>query len=449
MNFETIQRFFRENPRALILGGLSLLAAGAFAIWIFSGAGVEVGQFFAAEPASVDFTGRNPTPTELRMYSAAQGWSEDFQRFSDPVLQGWIDCCWNISAKKFNSRRAGVNGFWEKPTECPAGQVPSGPNETDPCISAPSSSSGSGSPAQPSAPTAGPPVFCSPQTQTIAPGASARVDATGGTGTYTWTASGGAVQESGGSNFAAYSWTTAGTKQVVAGSGSQFAFCNVIVRVATATATPTATPGGTSPIASGVLSVQKQASVTEVRAGEAIQFTIIIRSTATIRLDGLRARDEVPAGMSYQSGSTVVDGVPYPADNSIVSGGLALEGIDPGQTMYVTWNAVADRTNTLPAGIHTSPTTVFVTARNQQAQASVSIVVISTGAGIAGTPVASPTTGVGAGTVATGPGDAVVMALAAAAAAAFLYTAYTRSPTFRRREVDQIGKNRDPLDFRS
>ncbi|HXV26950.1 MAG TPA: hypothetical protein VD862_02935 [Candidatus Paceibacterota bacterium] len=85
-------------------------------------------------PAPGDFTGRKPTPAELRSYASTQGWSEDFVRFSDAVLQDWIDCCWNVQAKKFNSRREGVAGLWEKPTECPAGMVPGGPNETDPCI---------------------------------------------------------------------------------------------------------------------------------------------------------------------------------------------------------------------------------------------------------------------------------------------------------------------------
>lgn len=75
-----------------------------------------------------------PSPTQLRAYSRAQGWSEDFERFSDAVLQDWINCCWNVQARKFNSRRAGVEGLWEKPTECPAGQFPGGPNETDPCV---------------------------------------------------------------------------------------------------------------------------------------------------------------------------------------------------------------------------------------------------------------------------------------------------------------------------
>lgn len=74
------------------------------------------------------------TPSELRAYAKSQNWSEDFARFDDPTLQGWIDNYWDNSAMKFKSGRQGVTGFWEKPTECPPGQVPWGGSETDKCV---------------------------------------------------------------------------------------------------------------------------------------------------------------------------------------------------------------------------------------------------------------------------------------------------------------------------
>ncbi len=95
------------------------------------------------------FTGRKPTPAELRAWAQTQGWSEDFDRFSDAVLAGWIDTSWDVNAQKFRSRRQGVGGLWEKPTECPPGpdgspMVPSGPNESDPCVPRPAWAGGGG-----------------------------------------------------------------------------------------------------------------------------------------------------------------------------------------------------------------------------------------------------------------------------------------------------------------
>jgi len=74
------------------------------------------------------------TPQALRAKAKAEGWSEDFARpeFTDAVLQGWIDKYWDAKAGKFRSAR-GAEGLWEKPTECPDGQSPSGPDEDSPC----------------------------------------------------------------------------------------------------------------------------------------------------------------------------------------------------------------------------------------------------------------------------------------------------------------------------
>ena len=73
------------------------------------------------------------TAAQLRQLAQQQGWSEDFARFNDATLQGWINDYWDPSAQKFRSMR-GAEGFWEKPTECPPGMSPGGPSEKDPCI---------------------------------------------------------------------------------------------------------------------------------------------------------------------------------------------------------------------------------------------------------------------------------------------------------------------------
>lgn len=77
--------------------------------------------------------GQIPTPAQLRAYARENGWSEDFNRFDDATLQGWIQQSWDPSSMHFKSAR-GAEGSYEKPTECPPGLVPGGPNETDGCV---------------------------------------------------------------------------------------------------------------------------------------------------------------------------------------------------------------------------------------------------------------------------------------------------------------------------
>ena len=62
------------------------------------------------------------TPQKLRAKAKAEGWSEDFARYSDELLQGWITRSWDPAKGKFRSEHAppGANGDWayvEKPTE--------------------------------------------------------------------------------------------------------------------------------------------------------------------------------------------------------------------------------------------------------------------------------------------------------------------------------------------
>jgi hypothetical protein len=62
------------------------------------------------------------TPQKLRQKARAEGWSEDFQRYSDELLEGWISRSWDPRKGKFRSEHAppGASGDWvyvEKPTE--------------------------------------------------------------------------------------------------------------------------------------------------------------------------------------------------------------------------------------------------------------------------------------------------------------------------------------------
>jgi hypothetical protein len=70
--------------------------------------------------------------------AGGQGQSEDFARFNEGTVSGWAQGYYDEAASRaagrpqFRSMR-GAEGFFDKPTECPPGMGPSGPNESDPC----------------------------------------------------------------------------------------------------------------------------------------------------------------------------------------------------------------------------------------------------------------------------------------------------------------------------
>jgi hypothetical protein len=78
-----------------------------------------------------------PAAADIR--SASVGKSEDFARFDDAVLQAWqpfYDAAASQAAGRPQYRSSrGAPGFFDKPTECPAGQTPGGPDESSPCKS--------------------------------------------------------------------------------------------------------------------------------------------------------------------------------------------------------------------------------------------------------------------------------------------------------------------------
>lgn len=121
------------------------------------GAGSGTGNDQAVQEANTAYNAgqRGADPNKVAGYSDRGAWDkwyasqaggkrpEDMQRFSTETLAGW-DQYLNKSgenAGKYRSMR-GAEGYFDKPTECPPGQMPSGPSETDPCI--PNSQAGGG-----------------------------------------------------------------------------------------------------------------------------------------------------------------------------------------------------------------------------------------------------------------------------------------------------------------
>ena len=80
-----------------------------------SGWEIEGGYTLGAGGNTADWLGkRTPTPSELRQYAKEQGWSEDFNRYSDRQVAAWLGSSWDQGANKFKNAQGQLV---EKPTE--------------------------------------------------------------------------------------------------------------------------------------------------------------------------------------------------------------------------------------------------------------------------------------------------------------------------------------------
>lgn len=316
--------------------------------------------------------------------------------------------------------------------------------------------SGSGPSVPAATPTPGPtePVTCAPASQTVSVGQIAQLTAAGGNGTFQWDVSGGGVVQQGGNQAISISYSTSGTKTVRVNSGTATATCTVSVAGA-ATGTPSPESVGFTLTKTGRnLTTGEATAGTAVSAStnQTVQFTLAITNGTGAAVTNLLLTDEVPGGMTYYPGSLIVEGQSI-GNNAITTSGLQLGRLEAGDTVTVQWSALANRTGLLPAGAQTSrPRASATTAEGVTAQALMDVVVIGTGTGTTTTTTGTggtATTTTGVGGVSTGPGGVTLIALIVSALVAFLYAGYTRSDGFRRRELEQLGRGHDPLDFRS
>ncbi len=310
----------------------------------------------------------------------------------------------------------------------------------------------------PQSPTPTPPAYaplaCSPAAQTVAIGQNATVNAVGGNGIYQWTLTGSGVQEGGTTSAIDVSYSVSGPKVVRVASAGASVGCSVTVLGSGGTLSPV------SVVKRGFLgggAYGGESSSISVNPNEIARFSVSVTNDSSSPVNGVSVLDSVPPGMSYQSGSTAVDGQSV-TDDSITNSGLSLGTIQNGVRVNVQWSAGADETSQLAAGPQQTRPRVRVSADGfSDVNTDMSVTVY--GSGFAGSTETTGNTGGGttggngttgtAGGVSTGPGDAVILALVMAAALTLLYSGYTRSSAYRRREADAVSRDQGPMDFRS
>lgn len=365
MDFAAIRQFLRDNPRVWI-AGLALLGIALIIVGMFGGFTFGLSRYFAG------YFGPGLTCETIGTQPAVKGKG----KFYHSTCSGDLATQYGISPTDPIAGCDGVLDFTPLTADNQEAYPAQDPHWTctgpftlgrDTCFSprgritgkgtvsctadmgAPlgvqtitfTVTKGAGGAAPGASETPGPPVSCTPQSQTVGLRQPASAEAIGGVGTYQWDVTGGGIVQSGGNESISVTYGVPGTKTLRVNSGGQTGTCTVIVSDGAA-GSPAATTTMTAP--------------------------------ATVVTSALLA---TPVTVSISTGT---------------SGAGA-------------------------------------TAADQ--------------AGGTGTAAAQ------AGGVKTGPGDAVILALVVAASTTLLYTAYTRSGAYARKEAEGISEKRDPMDFRS
>ena len=182
--------------------------------------------------------------------------------------------------------------------------------------------------------TAPPTLVCDPSNQTVSQNQNASFSATGGTGTYAWSATGGNPSSGSGASFIT-KYATAGTKTVTVTSGTQSDSCTVSVLV-----TEYPDLSITKRVRNLTQSSSEAVSVSAAPS-DTVEFIIRITNTGIAPAVDTIASDTLPSRLAYVNGSTTVDGAVF--NNGITGGGINIGIVTPSQTRIIKFRAsVAD-----------------------------------------------------------------------------------------------------------
>ncbi|HUO75891.1 MAG TPA: hypothetical protein VMU12_03190, partial [Candidatus Paceibacterota bacterium] len=213
---------------------------------------------------------------------------------------------------------------------------------------------------------------------------------------------------------------------------------------ASPTATPTTSPTGipvplglTLTVGGANLTTNAPESTTVSATDGQIVSVIAILSNpqpATGQaLTNVLVQASLPAGIAYIAGTTTIDGATAP--DGVVNTGITLASIGPSQFHRTVFNVKIDA-SMFPVGSSQAIVRVNASASGITPQSGQLIITITKG-------VVQP------GAVQTGPADAVLLAFLVSAVTTLLYVSYTHTSVYRRHELEQFGRERGPLDFRS
>ncbi len=140
------------------------------------------------------------------------------------------------------------------------------------------------------APTPGQPLVCALSTSSAAAGQVVTAYASGGNGSYAWTAAGG-IPASGSNSSFSTGFTTAGVHTIVVASGGETAQCSVTIYTSS------------GPL-SADLSLRKTVTPATIASGEKAIFAITVTNDGPGSPSGVTVKDVLPSGVEYISATT-------------------------------------------------------------------------------------------------------------------------------------------------
>jgi uncharacterized repeat protein (TIGR01451 family) len=280
-------------------------------------------------------------------------------------------------------------------------------------------------------PTPTPPLLsalqCVGTTSQASTGQSVAFSAVGGTGSYAWYAPNGAPNTGSGQSFSSV-YTIPGFKTVTVVSGGNQVTCTVTILdtvtptptppptatptpsapptptptpsatptptstpTPSATPTPTPTPTATPPNTVPAITIQKtvrnittssaEQEVASANPTHTVEFVIRVSSVGSGTATQVVARDTLPSGLTYQPGTTTLDG--SPAADGIIGSGLLLGDMPSGRTITIRFRASVAPDAFFAVGTTSLVDIAFARGSNTSEVSDTAVVVVTKGQGLA------------------------------------------------------------------